>query len=252
MIHSMENRMPEFDRWSMWDQSYVAAENAQARSSQSQRTDIVLYTQEGDKVTLSSSAQYQTKYATYEGLAGVGSMMAWEKDGSFEMNSETQFLLTIEGNLNDKEKTEIQKALKAIDKIMKDLLSGDMDKAVQHSMKLGQFDTLKSLSADLQIEKEIYYERNETTLIAGNRISKPPADRLASATQPSEPEAAAVNDITGILESSGAVRKKLVSILDQYFSELEKNLSDGNSRGRGKMDVADRVKSGLQDHIQAL
>lgn len=251
MIQSLENSVPYFDHWSKGDQSFGMAESTQARISHSQSTDVVLYTQDGDKVTLSSSTQFQAKYATYEGLAGVGNAIAWNKGESFEMSAGTQFSLSIEGNLDAQEKADIEKALKTIDKIMTDLMSGKTGKAMQSAEKLGRLDSLQSLSADLQIHREVYYEHRETAMIASEASageSDPPVNQVI-AEESATAEAAAADSIAETVRASGTVKEKLISLLDQYFSELEKNVSKGRSDGPGKAAMIDRVKSGWLEHM---
>jgi hypothetical protein len=254
MIPSLQNSMPHFDHWSKGDQSFAMAESTQTRLSQSQSTELVLYTREGDKVTLSSSAQYQARYATYEGLAGIGDMMTREKTESFEMSTGSQFSLTIEGDLNAQEKADIEKALKTIDKIMTDLISGESDKAIQKATKLSDLDTLQSLSADLQVQQEVHYEHRAAAMIADNpspELSGPSADQEITGT-PETAETAATTGITEAVQASGAVKGKLISLLNRYFSELQKKLTDDNADASGKAARVDRVKSGVREHIKEM
>ncbi|MFH0728486.1 MAG: hypothetical protein V2B19_19380 [Pseudomonadota bacterium] len=254
MIQSLENSVPHFDHWSKGDQSYAMTESTQARLTQSQSTDVVLYTQDGDKVTLSSSTQFQAKYASYESLAGAGSAMAWKKGESFEMSTGAQFSLTVEGNLNAREKADIQKALKTIDKIMTDLISGKSDQTIQRAENLGRLDTLQSLSAELHIQKEVYYEHRETTMIATDASaseSDPPVNQVIPEALETT-EAAAVNSITEAIQASGTVKEKLISSLNQYFSDLGKKMADGRPDGSGKAAMIDRVKSGVLEHIEEM
>jgi hypothetical protein len=253
MIPSLQTSMPHYDPRSTGDQSLVMAESTQMRLSNSQSTDVVLYTQEGDKVTLSSSTQYQAKYATYEGLAGIGSMMTREKGESFEMSTGSQFSLTIEGDLNAQEKADIEKALKTIDKILKDLISGEPDKAMERVTGLSGLDTLQRLSADLQVHTEVHYAHQEAAITtrAPTGESDPSAAPVITGP-PASAEAAAVNGITETIQAFDGVKEKLISFLNRYFSGLEEGVAGGKSNESGIAARIDRVKSGVREHIKEM
>lgn len=253
MIASLQNNMPDYAQWAKGDSSFVAAESNRAGISHSQSTEVVLYTQEGDKVTLSAASQFEAEYATYEGLAGNGRMAAWEKGESFQMSAGMQFSMMVEGNLNAREQADIGKALKNIDKIMEDLISGDFDKVMKRSQQLGRLDSLQSISADLHVRQELYYQHQEAAVVAGGPQASDsgwPAAQLPPG-EPGARETAAVDSMADVVKKHAPRSGGLIARLNNYFSELQDRLAaeDANSP---KLSVIDRVRSRLLDRIERM
>jgi hypothetical protein len=156
--------------------------------------------------------------------------------------------------LNAQEKADIEKALKTIDRIMTDLISGESDKAIQKATKLSYLETLQSFSADLNVHQELHYEHQAATMIADNPshgFSDPSADQEMMGTAKTA-ETAATNGITEAVQTSGAVKEKLISLLNRYFAELGKRLADDNADASGKAARVDHVKSGVREHIKEM
>lgn len=253
MIASLQNTMPDYAQWAKGDPDFAAAESTQAGISHSQSTEVVLYTQEGDKVTLSAATQFEAEYATYEGLASAGRMAAWEKGESVEMSAGMQFSMMVEGDLNAREQADIGKALKNIDKIMQDLISGDFDQVVKRSRRLGRLDSLQSISANLQVRQELVYQHQEAAVVAGGPQGDTrgwPADQLTPGA-PDARETAAVDKMADVVKAHAPRSGGLISRLNRYFSELEDRLAAEADDSR-RLNVVDRVRSRLLERIERM
>ena len=122
-------------------------ESTRFAAFQKQSTDLTILTAEGDRVTLSALSQMRATSATYDHLA-LGSGTAVQTQGqSMEQKASSAYSLSVEGDLNKQEVQEIQKIIHTIDKIMRQVLQGDLGKAMKLALKLNSFDSTVTRTA---------------------------------------------------------------------------------------------------------
>lgn len=204
---------------------YSASEVTRVTSSLQQDTDVTIVTAEGDKVTLSSASQYHTAYATYEGLRCIGGDSARFQGQSFSLDASRELSVMVDGNLNKEELKDIEKAMRTIDKILRDFLSGDMDHAVSELMKINALESISSLEASLQFERNLSLEQqvvqevtsapaelSQDMMPKGNTTGLDHIDKLADA-------------VMQVVKDSGLKPASLLNPIQKLFSHLLEGLS---------------------------
>jgi len=146
--------------------SYNTSELNRVTRSLEQHADVTLVTAEGDKVTLSSGSQAQMTYATYEDLRYTRGCFAEFHSETFGLEVSREYSILVDGDLNEKELRDIRKAVRAIEKIMRDFLSGDIAHAAAKAMKISQLESISSLDASLQFERSLSVEQQVTGYVA--------------------------------------------------------------------------------------
>jgi hypothetical protein len=162
----------------------IASQQPGAGIVQSQKTsvkstqtaEIEIYTAEGDKVTLSSMVQFEASsesYASYEHLGRSHKSHHHGRNGhgpshqhnaisgnsSASVSSTQTYSISIEGNLNQQELSDIQKALQMIKQASQKIESGNLDGVQNKLEKLAELKSLTALSADISVEQSITVEK---------------------------------------------------------------------------------------------
>ncbi len=119
--------------------SYAEMQGTRVALISDQARDITIYTDEGDKVTLSSESSTLLYYSNYEGIFqeksetgstdDPGGQIANQESVAFQemffMEAHTSNIsIAVEGDLNKEEIKDIQNVLKRMDKMMNRSLSG--------------------------------------------------------------------------------------------------------------------------------
>jgi hypothetical protein len=247
MIQSLESNLSDFSPYNARSMDLSASRMTSASISQSKSMDLVFYTQEGDRVTLSSSAQVDAAYTTYEGMARAGGIMARQEGEAFQMTAGTQFSLSVQGDLSAQEMADIKKAVGVMDNIMNDLISGNYDGLVKKAGSLGQLDSLQSLSADLHYQRQIAYQQQTQMISATGDAAATATAADASATEgvPNTPEAAAVKGMMQAIQTSRVAPGKWMPYLNAYFSDLEGRTAARHPDDPSRLQQIRRVQSAL-------
>jgi hypothetical protein len=150
---------------------------SQKTSVQSTQTaEIEIYTAEGDKVTLSAMIQFEASsesYASYGRLGRSHNSHHHRQDGhgqdhqqnavtgnsSASVSSTQKYSVSIEGNLNQQELQDIQKALQTIEQASQKMESGNLDGAQNKLEKLGELTSLTGISADISVQQSVTVEK---------------------------------------------------------------------------------------------
>jgi hypothetical protein len=144
----------------------------------SQSANIEIYTAEGDKVTLSSEVQYKATSESSASYARLGRAHGSHHPGhhgrahvqrsadSTSVSSTQKYSVSVEGNLNQQELQDIQKALRTIDQASAQMQSGNLDKAQDKLEKLADLKSLTGLSANISVQKSVTMETGVSTQTA--------------------------------------------------------------------------------------
>jgi len=215
---------------SKYDLAGFAPGNKEFRSSQSMKistvnhesTDIVLFTQEGDKITLSSDSSYSADYVNYRGLLlnSNGSVQIEEK--SLSLSNDSRFSMTIEGDLSDEELKDINKAIKIIDKIVQKLKSGDIEKAMMLADRAIDLESISGMNASVEQEQKVIMETRIQTSISGQGSNPDGGNSEDGATGKIDFIA---NKISDIIKSTFK-NDNTLKVLDNYFSQFIKKEPD--------------------------
>jgi hypothetical protein len=132
-------------------------------TSNSKNSDLSITTTDGDIVSISFSElqQYASKesYQYEEGSKGVAENYSMASSEYHEVN----FSYSVEGELDDEEKTAIEALIKDVNSLQKDFFSGNVDQAFEKAIELG-FDNeqISNFSMDLQQTKTSYVSQTYT------------------------------------------------------------------------------------------
>jgi uncharacterized membrane protein len=149
----------------------LALKAARVTASTSLSKNITIETDEGDKVTLSYKNDTRFQAASYDAFyqrnalvnGENGDLMRQQTAQShtdiFSYSQETQFSLSIEGDLSEQERKDIRKALEIIDKLMMDTLQGgDLLKAAQDAAKILKLESIDTVDADYRYQSLVTIE----------------------------------------------------------------------------------------------
>lgn len=142
-----------------WARSSALAEKASFLSA-SGHTDsnIMIKTSQGDVVTLSSQSFYDFEAVLYDsegrirnaGGEGFESSLSYRE---MTLASGESFEFSVKGDLNEEELDDIQQIVSDIDGVLEQMAGGDMQEAVELAMKMGGYDSVSRLTAELSVER---------------------------------------------------------------------------------------------------
>lgn len=151
--------------------SSLALQAARVTAESSLSKDISLQTAEGDKVTLSYRNDTGFQAASYDALyqketlvnSENGDFLHQQRAQShvdlFAYSQESQFSLTVEGDLNEQERQDIREALERIDKLMMDTLQGgDLLQGFQEATEIIELESIAAVDADYSYQSLVTIE----------------------------------------------------------------------------------------------
>ncbi len=204
--------------------SYNTSELTRVTSSLQQNADVTIVTAEGDKVTLSSGSQAQATYATYEELRYMGGHFAWFRDETLGLEVSREYSILVEGDLNKTELRDIGKAIRTIEKIMRDFLSGDIDHAAGKAMKISRLESISTLEASLQFERSLSVDQQFTEHVISEPIESAEDMTMIGDTITSDHIDKPVGEISQVVLDSGVQPAKLLKPIRKVFSRLIKEI----------------------------
>ncbi len=180
----------------------VTAELNSYTASYGQNKDVTIFTDEGDKVTLSSGLLLQGSFATYNGKMQTdnGSMEITTKSLNLEFTRES--ILSIDGDLNKQELKDIRKAIRIIDHSIEKFLSGDVEKAVDKAIKVMNLETVSGFEASLEIERFISFAHLE---LETNFQLPEPSGNQVTADDEVQPDAVIENPDQSVSDTSPVI-----------------------------------------------
>jgi hypothetical protein len=125
--------------------------------SENVSTDLTIKTSEGDIVKLSTQSFYDFKSLLYDQRGRVysdaGTITNQISYREMTLESGESFTFSVEGNLNEQELDDIKKIVGQIDSIVHHMKNNNMDKALEKALTMGNFDTVSSFTADLNVKR---------------------------------------------------------------------------------------------------
>jgi hypothetical protein len=232
--------------------NYNIMQLATAKASYKQHADITVVTAEGDRITLSSNSQHSVDFATYDGLVrtnGAATRLQWRE---LSLSSGNELSLTVEGDLSAEELKDLEKALKSIEKMVRDFIAGDMNHAMTTGLNPEDRGSLSSLEASLSFERVVFLEKSFT----GNTAPSIPDFGMDKVLANGPITRERIDEVKGqmanVLTNTAIKASKIYSPLEQFLTHLFKKLSKEkafNSRGLALMEA---IKSDLLDEVELL
>jgi len=277
-MSSISNHLPNFASFNPLSPNPEASNKTQFSSAAlqvQQSSDITLFTEEGDKVTLSSAASFEARYATYSSQ-GLIDGNAFQGDAqAFSVSEAFAFELSVEGDLSKEELKDIKKALQTIEKLTTDFFSGKTDKALDRAERIAKLDSIASFEAVLQYSKSLSAQAAvtetapaqaetspqtpgiETPAAAPEALPLPEVLPKAEATDdapplsgplltsstPSEPVNDLVGQMTDAVLASKIAPSKIADHLDAFLDSLFVKLARGEHMDLQDLKLARQVKA---------
>lgn len=207
-------------------------------TSQKQETDITIMTAEGDKVTISGETQFQADYFDYSSMRKTKGSYLEVQGARISFESSSDFSLIVDGDLSEEEMHDIKIALQSIDKVMKGVVAGDMDKSILMLSTIGNLDSINGLKASMSYEKSVSYNQQSTLEIQDMAPTK--GIEEGDAPNLADP----VNNITKqmLKPIEGIDPKKTVKPLDRYFRPFFNGLSNEESEKSDRYKLAKALR----------
>jgi len=234
--------------------------------SESRSKDITIFTDEGDRVTISSNQQNRIQHLTYEGLAKkrvsgeyqghtiTKERLAMFKGERFESENSRSISILVEGDLNEQELKDIKKALKKIDKVMTDFLhGGDMVDAAGKSMEIGKLDTIAGLEANYRYAKSAILE--QTSLkekITYSNSRSPETSPLAKIENPLNHIKTLIEELTNIIKESEIEPSRFKKPIQELFSEYRDSPTENDLRDNHRIRMTEWIETELLKKISSL
>ncbi len=233
-------------------------------TSNQQTKDITLVTEEGDRVTISSSFQSHAVYSTYEGisqytvsatsenLAMENTELAMFEGEKFEYENTRNFSISVDGDLNEQELKAIKKAVKIIDKIMTDILYGkNIPEVLAKAVEISNLSSIASLEANYQYEKTVLVE--QTAIQEAVTYSKDGlAENIASPNNNELTIENPIDEMITAVKDSGVKPSKFKKPIKKLFANILNNLAENDHQNKPRAHLAKRIGTDLINRINQL
>lgn len=140
-------------------QLFNAEQFTRASASRQQTTNLSITTAQGDIITLSMNASTEITRTTYDRFGRTSNEQIYVHQDSLTVKNTREFSIQIQGDLNRHELKDLKKVIKQVDKIVRDLLKGDLNHAIKHAMKLGNLKSFASLEANIEVRQSFSLEQ---------------------------------------------------------------------------------------------
>jgi len=227
-----------------------------------QSENITLFTQEGDRVTISGAEEKRISYETYEAIAGraisgTKGNPAASGEGFFgfqgqrlELETSKSLSISVEGDLSEEELQDIRKALKVIDGIMKRVLYGKgLSEDMGRPLMLGELDSLSSIEANygytrvISLEEESAREVDLASLSGVSNDLAPTVDYHPELKSPTE-------QMGEVIANSGVKPSKFIKPIKGLFSNIIRGLPQDSPLHGPRVRLAKLIKGQLLHRIE--
>ena len=218
--------------------------------------DIVITTEEGDKVTLSSDSKVVASLTTYNRKSCTTTTYAESKGRLFSFDSNREINITLEGDLNDQERKEIKDILKSIFKMIRGFLLGKQDLPEEPSSDFSHLKTIGTVEANFETTQS-FASVNQAS---NHMITSKPAVEKPISLEDGNPESAtgfdAVEELTDkmvqYVKDSGISPVKVLKYVDRMFSKLFEGHYKNWSPDQDKLEAAKVILAEFIQKLKAL
>lgn len=212
--------------------------------STSRSLNLSLVTAEGDKVTLSTSAQAAAVYANVEStVVGENGDYYHRQEELSAAGYQFDLDFSVEGDLNADEQREIQQVVQSLNKMMHQYINGNQLPDSAGIEKLSGMETIASLDARLSYESSVMtarqtsaavvYDRNGAVTTGSGNMSA----MLASPDRQTTQTDSMADDMARKFQAAKAPwRHKLRAVNHLFAAHKERTASENGTRGAARMD----------------
>ncbi len=185
---------------------------------------LTIQTKEGDLVTLTSNTYAQLDAHMYDSRgvlqAESGSAMVTQNIREITLTSGERFSFSVIGDLNEVELADIEAIVKGIDKIISEMVQGDMDDAVDKALSMGGYDTVSMYAADISYEKS-YQMTSQTRTQTMGSIPDPKSEMLPKEESPAAP----VNRFFPENYTPGKQKESAIKNINKFIEKMTEQLA---------------------------
>ena len=258
------------DTHGKWDfnasgKSYSDRQLTRVSESNQENKDITIFTEDGDRVTITSNQQSQASYSKYSAIthqsnyADFGNMSVEQnsytlfQDERFEFDNSRNFSISVDGDLNEQELKDIRKTIKTIDKIMTDILNGDdISQGVEKAIQLVNLDSISGIAANYRYENAISVEKMEAEEVSTYNRDGQIEKSLPGFNKEVEYIKNLINEMINIIKDTAVKPTKIIKPLRMLFSEILRNLSTDNRQDQPKIDLVKLIETALIEKIEQM
>jgi len=219
-----------------------------------QSADIMIVTDEGDKVTLSLDTQIEASLTTYNRMARTNTTYTESHGKLISFNASQQIGIGVEGELDNQEKKEIKKVIKAIFKMIKDFLSGKNDHLTERVRNFADLKTISNVKAEFEFKKSTAFVNHLSTKSVMH--SPVPENSNPSHSQIEAKESNPIDKLTDqmvqLVKDAGIKPAKLLKSVDRMFSKLFREFLKGEPAGREKMGLGHMIMAEFFHKLEKL
>lgn len=129
--------------------SHVMARLSALSAAKRESMNVTLVTQEGDRVQLSTASAMSMQRATYADLASQNKAAGLQTTNWGWRQEAGNFQISIEGDLNEQEQADLSNALQQVEKMMRDFVGGNKEKALAGMNEFANMETIAAADVDL-------------------------------------------------------------------------------------------------------
>lgn len=135
-------------------------------------TDLTVLTADGDKVTLSRKSTANVAYADYNYLSRTGGQATSYRERAFEGDLQNQVQVVVEGDLNQQERTDLERLVKKIEKVVRKFLKGDVEGALAKALQIKNLGSLSSVDLSVEHAESLTVARRQTVQASDSGVSE--------------------------------------------------------------------------------
>ncbi|MBW2018235.1 MAG: hypothetical protein JRF57_13170 [Deltaproteobacteria bacterium] len=202
---------------------YRTTRLSKVSASRTQDADITIITAEGDRVTLSATSESRLGYAAYTSYGRKADRIFGVQANVLHLEENRDFVLKVEGDLNSQEIRDIKKTLRTIDRIIKDVLRGDMERALERARKAVGLDSISAFEAEIQVQ-EVTTLEHRSTAETSHALLRPVGETTGKSHGKGPSKIDELADLMlELVKKSGLRKGKLLRPLGKLFSRLLEN-----------------------------
>ena len=243
------------------ERSVKATEIAANRQEQK---DITIYTDEGDKVTISLEGADQLVYSEYQGrsrhvqalkmqnVAAVQMQSVNVEQKTIEFDRQRAFTITVEGDLSDQELEDIKTALQKIDSLMTDILyEGDFSEMAETTSDLRDLESLAGIEAAYNIDTRVAVQQTKVQENAQLIREEAPIIARRGRGFRGMPGRRFVDDLVKIVKHADIKPRMILRPLKALFKDYSEHLETEKHAGKPHHDWIREIREDLFDKIES-
>ncbi len=247
--------------------SYAEVQGTSAALASNETRDITIYTDEGDKVTLSSKASTIVYYSNYEGIFQEKSETGSTDDSSGQISNQESIAfqqeffmaehagnisIAVEGDLNKEEIKDIQNVLKRMDKIMSLSLSGKGNSQWSgRPLDARGFDSIDKVNMEYRYDQTMMISYFSVKEAVSYQQTGAPEEAASQDTENALDTDNTVDHMTSMIKDSGVSPFKFAEPVKSLFANILKTLNKNKYENEARIHMAKFFESAVMNFINA-